>query len=654
MQALLHVVQGFAVAHVSLLLFFLIGSVAFPWCDSERFDDASRVMLRVACTCGLGLAIVGLGMFVLGSVGWFNVPATLALPVVLFAAGCAAWRISPATAAFWRSRWLALTRCWSWPILLVYAALLLIGVRATIPDANVYSDAIYYHLAQSQWWANAGSLKPDPYLQYPFYANNFLMLYVAWMICGVGEFSTYLTWLTGLLAALAVYAAIDDYLPSVKRWIRLTLGLLGVISLIATAIFLDYAVLGYIDVQIGAIALLAVAAIQIALRDCRPGWLFVAAVLAGFLAGMKASFFLLVPIYIVAIVWAAIALGRPRNRIAMMVALLCVVAIPWYARNLVLTGDPIDPVINLALYNHDGVWEKQEWDGIVSDFSTPHTLRSFVTLPVRAYLDPTSDDFREYGASGVMLFLYLPTLVGLLALLMRKRLAPQLAIPIAVLTWFVVYYFVTSSLLRYALLLYPLLAVCVAMLLLELVSRKPRLTPLAIAIAVVAALPNLINEPVNYQFTHNDVISDLKHLPSYHGDQAFLMENDDGYPAAQAAMDWMRAHGYAGNVFVVSGTAFDYWMLRQGISSIGTSNGPAGYQRLARAIDAGEAAEFLDDLGTHAVVVGPQVFLDANYGELLARQLRAAGYRQIPVSHPEGYRVFVKDGNRRYTLTSSS
>lgn len=632
---------------MSLLLFFLIGSVAFPWCDWESdFKDASRIVLRVACTCGLGLAIVGLGMFAIGSLGWLNAYAASAMLAVLFAAGCAAWRLSPLRATFWQSRVRALTHCWSWPILLIYAALLLVGIRATVPDANVYSDAIYYHLAQAQWWANAGGLKPDPYLQYPFYANNFLMLYVAWMVYGVGAFSTYLTWLTGLLAALALYGAIDEYLPSVGRSVRIVIGVLGVFSLIATAIFLDYAVLGYIDVQIGAIALLAVVAIQMALRDCRPGWLYVAAVLAGFLAGMKASFFLLVPIFIVAIAWAAIALGRPRARIALMLAVLCAVAAPWYVRNLVLTGDPVDPVLNLALYNHDGVWEKAEWEGIVSDFSTPRTLRAFVTLPVRAYVDPTSDDFREYGASGLILFLYVPTLVGIIALLLRRKLSPQLAIPIAVLSWFVLYYFVTSYLLRYALLFYPLLALCLAMLLLEVVKRWPRLMPAALVAAAVAALPNLINEPVIHQFTRNDVISDLKHLPSYRGDQAFLMQNDEGYPAAQTAMDWMHAHGYSGNVFVISSTAFDYYMLRQGISSIGTSNGPAGYLRLARAIDAGEAVEFLDDLGTHAVVLGPQDYLDLNYGALLARQLETGGYRQIAVSNPEGYRVFVRAGNR--------
>ncbi|HZY99200.1 MAG TPA: hypothetical protein VFE36_06480, partial [Candidatus Baltobacteraceae bacterium] len=204
--------------------------------------------------------------------------------------------------------------------------------------------------------------------------------------------------------------------------------------------------------------------------------------------------------------------------------------------------------------------------------------------------------------------------------------------------------FGTSYLLRYALLFYPLLALCMAMLLLEVVRRWPRLMPATILVAAIAALPNLINEPVMRQFTRNDVISDLKHLPSYRGDQAFLMENDEGYSAAQAAMDWMHAHGYAGNVFVVSSTAFDYYMLRQGISSIGTSNGPAGYQRLARAIDAGEAVEFLDDLGTHAVVLGPQDYLDEGFGVLLARQLETGGYTQIVVANAQGYRVFVRGG----------
>jgi hypothetical protein len=85
-------------------------------------------------------------------------------------------------------------------------------------------------------------------------------------------------------------------------------------------------------------------------------------------------------------------------------------------------------------------------------------------------------------------------------------------------------------------------------------------------------------------------------------------------------------------------------MLRQGIYTIGTSNGPAGYQRLMRAIDAGEAAEFLDDLHTHAIVLGPQYFIDGNVDRLLVKQLRDGGYRQIAVRNPQGYRVFVRSG----------
>lgn len=646
MHALSQMLQGIGYAHLSLLIFFLIGSVAFPWCESQSGPStAARLMTRVVCTCGLGIAIVGLGLFAIGMVGWLTIPGVCALLALLFAGGCAAWRISPFRADFWRTRLRVLTQCWSWPLVLVWAGLVLIGTRAVIPDANAYSDAIYYHLAYAQDWANAGRLTVDPFLFFPFFANNFVLLYAAWMVFGAGIIVQFVTWILALLVALAVYAAIADYAErSGTPAIRVAVSLLCVIGVIASAIFLDYAVLGYVDVPLGTMALLAAIAIQLAIRDRRAGWLVVSAVIAGFLVGMKASYLLLVPVYAVALAWAAISLGLQRKAIVGVVVLLCAVSAPWYVRNLVLAGDPIPPTINFMLYHRDGLWKSSEWDGLWSDMRTPKNPKAFVLLPLRAYLHPTSDNFREYGASGLVLFLYVPTLVLLALLIARKRPRDDLAIPVFVLSCFCVYWFVTSSLLRYALLLYPLLAVCMGMLLLELAERRPKLVPLALALALIAATPYFGNSKTFSQFTHNDVLGDWHYLLHFPGDRAYLQKYDDGYPAAWVAMRWMSSHNDDGRVYVISDNSFDYYFRQRGITSIGTWVGPAGYFRLLQAIDANQAPEFLRALHVRAVLFSPQQLIDANLEHLLARQLAAAGYRPLALSNPQHYQLYVRSG----------
>jgi len=644
MLALTHLLQGLAIAHVTLLIFFLIGAAAFPWCDWESdFGSAPRTMMRVTCTCGLGLAIVGLTLFVLGLAGWLTIGGIGIALALLFAAGCVAWRSSPLRAAFWKSRVRALTRCWGWPLVVVYAALLLVSTRAVIPEATGYSDAIYYHLAYAQDWATAGRLTVDQYLVFTFYANNFVLLFAAWMVLKAGAFVQFLTWSTGLLTALALCAAVGDHAATVSgRGWRVAIALLAVLSVVGTAIFLDYSVLGYIDIPIGAMALLSIVGIQLAIRDRRPGWLVVAAVTAGFLVGMKASYILLVPIFAIALVWGCLALHVRRAAIAGVLLLLCAVAAPWYVRNLILAGDPIPPTVNMALYGKDGLWNASEWNGLWTDMATPRSPRAFVTLPLRAYLNPTSSDFREYGASGMILFLYVPAIVAIVLLFYRRRLSPTLGIPVFVLSAFVLYWFATSSLLRYVLLLYPLLALCVAMLLLEAIARLPRLAPVALALALVAAVPTFTDSGSNKEYTQNDILGDAHALLHYRGETAFLDENDDGYPDEQIAVAWMRHHGYTGNVYVISNNAFDYYFRREGILSIGNWIGPAGYFRLLQALDAGEAAEFLGTLETRAVLFSPQWMFDAGIEHLLARQLEAAGYREVPVSPGSTYHLYVR------------
>jgi len=643
MLALTHFLLGLAIAHLTLLLFFFIGAAAFPWCDApEPRPQASREVMRVTCTCGLGAAISGCALFALGLVGWLTAPGIAVGLALLFVALCAARRISPLRVSFWRTRFAALATCWNWPLAVVYAAMLAIATRAVIPEGTGYSDAIYYHLAYAQDWANAGRLVVDPFMAFIFYANNFVLFFAAWIVVHAGAFVQFATWSFGLLGALALCAAIEDcaQTPRGRAW-SVPIGLLAVAALIFSPIFIDYSVLGYIDVPIGAMALLSVVALQIGVRESRSQWIVVSAMLAGFLIGMKASFLVLLPVFAVALWWACRTIGVRRAAIIGVLAVLCAVAAPWYVRNLVLAGDPIAPTLNIALYGRDGLWKAIEWNGLWNDMATSKSPRALLTLPVRAYLRPTSPDFREYGASALVVFLYVPALVALAALAWRKRLDDTIAIPIFVLTTFILYWFVSTSLLRYALLFYPSLALCAGMLLVALAERLPRAAPAA-ALAVVIALPPFTSLAPDGDFIQNDLLSDAHAFAHYRGEQAFLEQNDDGYADEQIAAAWMRAHGYSGNVFVVSDDAFDYYFRRNGVTSIGNWTGPAGWFRLLQAIDAGEAAEFLNDLGTRAVFFSRQQLLDDGIEHVLAVQLKAAGYREIPLTKGSAYHLYVR------------
>ncbi|PYJ50227.1 MAG: hypothetical protein DME87_06945, partial [Verrucomicrobia bacterium] len=50
----------------------------------------------------------------------------------------------------------------------------------------------------------AGRIHVDPFLRFPYYANNFLLLYSALFIFKLSDYCQFLTWLCGLLTSRRV------------------------------------------------------------------------------------------------------------------------------------------------------------------------------------------------------------------------------------------------------------------------------------------------------------------------------------------------------------------------------------------------------------------------------------------------------------------
>jgi len=106
------------------------------------------------------------------------------------------------------SFWKKILRCfigaWTVPALFIYLLLLILGVPAVLP--LTFSDSVSYHLAYAVDWANAGRIYVDPFLRFPYYANNFLLFYSALFVLKLGSYCHFLNWLCGLLTCLGVLA----------------------------------------------------------------------------------------------------------------------------------------------------------------------------------------------------------------------------------------------------------------------------------------------------------------------------------------------------------------------------------------------------------------------------------------------------------------
>jgi hypothetical protein len=644
MYAIACYIDGMLCVHATLLVCYLVGSTALPLLEDGDKTGRASALLRMLCVTGLGLALVGFVLFGLGMLGLLAAPWIASGVVALWLALCWWRRVSPLEPSYWRTRGRGLIAGWDAPSLLLYALMLVAGARAVLPNVGV-NDAVEEHLAWAQDWALAHRIYVDPFIVFPFYASNFVLFFSAFIALHAAPFVNFLSWMMGLLSVLGIYAMLRSAQSTVLASYRSAIGFFLALALMLAAIFMQWMVTGYVDAAFGGATLLAMAAVQLAMRDKRAAWLFVSATIAGFLIGMKGSFILLIPIFGIALLWAASQLELSRRATVAVIALLLVAASPWYVRNLVLAGDPIPPVVNIARYGTDGLYTKDEWNALMGDATTSRAARDILVFPWRAFTRPTFKDFGELGATALFLLLYVPSLVALGALFLGKRLPSRIAIPIFVLSGLIAYYVVTTMLGRYALLFYPLLAVCVGLLLLECADKWPKLAPLAVLVAAVAAVPSL--QPYLSFFWIDVVKSDFKQL-AYHypSADAYLDANEEGYREARFLVAWLRQHDDGGRVYHIGsngGGTLNYYFRRQGVTSIGDWEGPAGFFRLAHAIDAGRSAEFMRDLDVDAVLMTPHTFLDAGFQHLLSRQLLAGGYRRLflPASK---FELFVRSG----------
>lgn len=655
MFALMRLAEGLLIAHCVLLGAFLAGSGVFPLEQRSRVSP-SHAMMRVVCICAAGFALFAGAIFLLALVGLLTAPFLIAALVVIIVAPGLARRPSASRMEFWRAQLRALAAPWDLTALVVYGLIVIAAVPAVLP--NLSGDPINYQLAYPEEWARTGHLAIDPFLRFPFYASNFNLFFAALFVFHGAAFVNFLTWTAVLLTACGICASVRMALDDAPVWGSI-LGIALTLAVVLSPFYLRWAPTAYIDVPIGAFALVPVLCVQLAIRERRRQWLLAAAVAAGFFLGMKASFLVLLPLFVLALWLASRAIACSRRQLFGALLLLLVCAAPWYLRNIALAGDPAPPVLNLALYGRDGFLTRSEWDAYAADLATTRTARGLATIPVRAFLDTGSRDFREYGATALIFLLYFPTAILIVRSFFGIRDDRAAVLSVVVLTGYVVYWAETSTLLRYALLFYPLLAVCVAWAFAPLVrslSRNQKFGRLAWPAATIGAIALIIPSPGTKPFYMNIYYSDYKYLPaSYTSDDAYQRRFGAGYVDAEFAAGAVTRNNVSGKVYVLGGDHF-YYFRRHGIISVGDWAGPAGFFRLAAAIDAHQALQFMNNLGVDAVLIEIEGAKPGGLGVPLARQLRAGGFCELRVPGTQS-RLLLRyscAGQRPRAFTSNS
>jgi hypothetical protein len=628
MFAYMRLVEGLLVAHLLIAIAYLLGSNATAW---ERREPASSAdaMIRLVCTCALGFAFLGFGAFLFALLGWFNPVAAVLMVLALFAGGCAFARESPLAAGYWRGRWRLVVEAFDATHVVVYFALLVVAFPA-IDLVNVGSDALAFHWTYIMDFIHVGGLTIDPFLREPFYAQNDLMLVGLVMLVGGAVFAQFVMWMLGLLTAFGICAGVRDAFGGRGLWPAIVGGLLAV-GTIYSPFYLRWMDSGYLDVALGFFALATVLSVRRALRDESPDWrwLAVAATTGAFLVGSKTSLLPFAIVFAIVFAIAARRLAASPKQIAIVVGLLVLLSSPWYARNFVLAGDPIAPWLNLKIAGSDGLVTQQEWQFIADDLNTDKSAAALATVPLRIFLTPDTKPFREFATNGLMLLLYVPSLVlFVLVIVMHRKISPTVSFPIAMLTILILYWLYTSTIARYALIYFPTLALCLGFVASTLRVPIARLGPvLAAVFAICLVITPTAEAGVFYT---NFFVNGVQNPPLYYtADEPFLNRLVDGYTEEQFATRTLHRLGLSGRLYLI-GTLITYYYSRDGVQAIGDVIGVAGTLRFFRAEATGRLIPFLDSFGVDAVMIDPQKTqggLDVPTG----RRLIAAGYCLIPM-----------------------
>jgi hypothetical protein len=597
--------------------------------NSTHFRPDTLVITSVA-----GMALSGFGLLFLGFahlLNAFGLAGLLVVEAVLFRL---LKRGNWLSVSFWRRIVPEFLRGWTFPAISIYVLFLALGIPAILPPTH--GDPVSYHLAYAADWANAGRIYVDPFLRFPYYANNFLLFDSALLILKLGDYCHFLTWLCGLLMCLGVLAFFTPpelhmaNSPQRRRFFPFLHQFLIPLSLALSPVFLEYLNSGYVDMPIGLFILVSVLCVYKTLSNGLFAWEL--AVIAAFCVGMKLTLIGHVPFFVVSLLLVS-ANRLPRREIALLTIALVGLSLPWYVRNLWKAHDPTPPVFNLLFDHPDPIFSQGDaaWiylTGKESDLKNPVRL---LAMPFQYFIGPGRPPFGRDGVSAAILLLYAPVVFLVVLLCCRKRwdmprgfVYLSVAVPYFATPWF--YNADGRHALHWYAVLVAWIGVVISFIWLRAVRHwnSRRDTWMGIATAAfcfVLIVPSPTHGSVEF---YRNYFRETSEFADLGGDRKrYLEKKVRGYQAGEAVIKTLVCeHKQQTHVLAMQGIPPPHFQFRQiaNIKSVGDWFGPARYWDLYSQVSGGEGClSYLTRLDISAVITktppGPYPWWDRFYAQ---------------------------------------
>ncbi len=601
---------GLGVAHLAWFYFFTTGHLL----RSNALEKSRRFALTdLVITSVAGMALTGFGLLFLGFahlLNAFGISAALLVEGILFlrlrAGNWLSWD-------FWRAMLLHFFEAWTIPALFIYLLFLILAVPAVLPPT--LADSVTYHLAYAVDWANAGKIYVDPFLRFPYFANNFLLFYSALFILKAGNYCHFLTWLSGLLTCLGVLAFFAPVESQARGWIynwKLSRPEQYLVPLCVALCptFLRYLNVAYIDVPIGLFVLVPI----LCAYQTSAGRRFERELIVtgAFCAGMKLTLIGHVPFFLASLFFASARRLRWRE-ITLLSLVLLALSLPWYIRNAIEAGDPAPPIFNFYFNHPDPIFSQADARIYVADTLTDSHPLHLLLLPFQFFTDPESQNFRETGVNGMALAIYALVLFLLVQLTFRRSWRPtDQLIFLSVATAYLLSPWFFSSLGRYSLHWYPTFAAWVGVIVSQLSARAGERVNSRLAIWIGRTATAVFcfaliwpTPTVGCMRFYRNYFAETFHLShARHQWRGYLEKILPGYLASQAVIGTLVSNRKENSRVLALLTEYLAFYFRQAkIVSVGDYFGPAGYGDLFRDVNKGNDLPYLTRLDISAVIV---------------------------------------------------
>jgi hypothetical protein len=283
-------------------------------------------------------------------------------------------------------------------------------VAALAPDWQY--DAVWFHLYFPRLFLQQGTLVHSAAEYVSLYPMTWGLWFGYGLALGGQPVATLLHFACLPMAGMVIHAAARRLAPEAPPWLA--------VALFAAVPMVQWeAATAYIDL---AVALALTVAVYALLRhaDGERGWLAVAALALGVALASKHLALVALAILGPGTALLLAARGRPAlvaaRSAALFAAMALVVALPWYARSWLASGNPFFPELHSVIGAAPEWWDDGNAAGLAGfmrGFGRERTLANLVTLPWDVTVHPA-----RYGGAIGPLFL---ALIPLLALRPARR-----------------------------------------------------------------------------------------------------------------------------------------------------------------------------------------------------------------------------------------